>query len=381
MEYKFPKLYLETSDGKIRIWEIWVEGKKDNSQAEIYTRFGFIDGKILVSSPDIIRPTQQEKSPYSRALKLATTRWKNRVRKGYHPEKPKQIRRATGITKIVKTPVKILPMRPYNLREDYVIYPAYVQPKIDGYRVLIHKEDDHYSILSSTGREYEHLRILDKDLDKIREIEDENFYLDGEVVIENQPINIVRSVLSTIELNQKQYQLLKQTKCYIFDCFDLNRMELDYEKRFAILKKIFKHKFTHLKLIPCSVVHNKDEMDKLFEYYVEEGYEGIIIRNKRGIYKLRGRSIDILKSKSIKKDKFTIIGYKEGQKGNAGTVIWKIQCKNNKNAYFWAKPMGTREYRKSLFKSGDKYIGRQVNVKFFHIDADGCVTKNPVAYF
>lgn len=381
MEYRFPKLYLETSNGKVRIWEIWVEGEEDDKKAEIYTRFGFIDGKIMISSPEIIKPTQQEKSSYTRALKLATTKWQNRVRKGYIQRKPGKLKGETGAIRNIKKTYHILPMRPYPLRESSVIYPAYVQPKIDGYRALVHRKNDGYSFLSSTGREYGHLEMLDNDLDKIKELTNENFYLDGEIVIEDQPINIIKSVLSTIELSKEQNKLLKQTKYYVFDCFDLNKMDMDYEKRFNILKKIFKHKFTHIKLIPCSVVHNREQLDKLFEDYVEEGYEGIIIRNKRGTYKLRGRSIDVLKSKNVRKGKFTIIGYKEGQRGNAGTVIWKIQCKNNKNLYFWAKPMGTREYRKALFKSADKYIGKQINVKYFHIDDEGCVTKNPVAYF
>ncbi len=101
----------------------------------------------------------------------------------------------------------------------------------------------------------------------------------------------------------------------------------------------------------------------------------------RGTYKLRAKSIDVLKSKDVKRDTFTITGFKEASGNNRGTVIWEIRCNKDPRKSFWAKPMGSREDRRKMFKRGDEYIGKKVIVKYFEIDKNGCVTKNPVAFF
>lgn len=379
MKYVFPTLYLKTDKGNIRFWEIWVVGR-DKGPVSIYTKFGLKGGKVIQPYPQIIEKGMGKKSAYDRAIQLATTKWSNRIKKGYKAEKPK-------ITPLIAPTVKyedersVIPMRAYSLADHEVIYPAYVQPKIDGYRALLHKDDGKYKFLSMTGREYQHLGDMMEDLKKIKELNNKNFYLDGELYLEGEQINLLRSVLSTIELTAEQKKIVKKIKYYVFDLFDLKKMDMNYRERYDKLLSIFKNNFKHLVLTPTNIIRNEKELDAAFDKYVKEGYEGIIIRNMRGTYKLRGKSMNVLKSKNVKKNKFIISGYKESTGNNRGTVVWKIKCKNNPNKFFWAKPMGSRDERRKMFKNAEKYVGQEVMVKYFEIDNEGCVTKNPVAYF
>lgn len=411
MKYTFPTLYKRDATYKIREWTICVDEIKKNGY--IYTKYGVKGGKIIHSEPKIIDKPVGKKSAYERALNIAKTQWKNRQRKGYttnikninknipttntnHKNLSNKnniknnIKNKTNIKNNVKNKNNIknvrgpVPMRAQKLTNKKVHFPAYVQPKIDGYRALLHydKQLNRYIFTSNSGRIYPHLEHFDKDLKKIKELKNNpDFYLDGELYLEKHHINVLRSILSTQKLDEKQRKICLKIKFYIFDVFDLKKMYLDYEPRFGIICDIFKKKYDRLYMVPTTEVNNFDDLDKAFTKYVDKGYEGIIIRNKSGIYRLGVVSKDILKSKNISSSVFVIVGYKEGKGSDKGTVIWDIRCKKNSRKSFWAKPMGTREFRRELFKNGEKYIGKEIMVKYFEIDSQGCVTKNPVAYF
>lgn len=382
-KYEFPILYLKTDFGNVRFWKIWIES--DNKTASIYVKYGIQNGRITEPAPFVIKQAIGKKDPYTRALQLATTKWQNRIDKGYQADKFKTSKQPNS-SLIVKTKSAILPMRAYSLKDHQVIFPAYVQPKIDGYRALLHLPKggkEKYQFLSNTNKPYQHLDHLIPELKKIKLLDNPDIYLDGELYLEDDHINILRSILSSKNLTEEKKKIAKKIKFYVFDIFDLKKMYLKYNERYDILVKLFNTKtnFENIILTPTTIIKNNKNLDDAFEKYVKKGYEGIIVRNMRGVYKLRGKSIDVLKSKDIKKDKFTIVGFKEAKGNNKGTVVWEIRCNKDPRKSFWARPMGSREERKNMYKKGDEYIGKKVIVKYFEIDKNGCVTKNPVAFF
>jgi hypothetical protein len=367
MRHNFPKLYLLTDKKRVRIWEIWIT--TDNKTAKIYTKYGIKNGTFIESLPQIIDKSVGNITPYLRAQKLANTKWKNRIQKGYQEREP-----------IIEEKT-VIPMRAYPLTDKRVVFPAYVQPKLDGHRAILHKIGNKYEFLSNTRRQYKHLEHLTEDLNKIKILNDKNIYLDGELYIEDERVNILRGVLSSSELTKEKSEMAKKIVFYVFDMFDMKNMDLNYSERYNILTNIFKTNYKNIILTPTIIAKNLNDLDKYFTKYVAKGYEGIIVRNMRGLYKLRGKSTDILKSKDIKSDKFIIVGYREAKGNNSGTVVWEIRCNNDPRKSFWAKPMGSREDRRKMFKNAENYIGRDIMVKYFEKDNNGCITKNPVAYF
>ena len=60
---------------------------------------------------------------------------------------------------------------------------------------------------------------------------------------------------------------------------------------------------------------------------------------------------------------YEILGYKEGEGRDKGTVIWICKVyKDSKESTFSVRPKGTLEFRKELFKNGDLYIGKKLTV-------------------
>ena len=100
------------------------------------------------------------------------------------------------------------------------------------------------------------------------------------------------------------------------------------------------------------------------------------MRNLNGLYKLRGKSFDVLRSKEFKKVIFKIVGAKSGTGAQKGAVIWELKCKNSKKT-FWAIPIGTIDKRRKLYKDYHTYIGN-VSVKYLDMDENGCITRNPI---
>ena len=133
-------------------------------------------------------------------------------------------------------------------------------------------------------------------------------------------------------------------------------------------------------LVETKEVKNLEEINEFRNKFIEEGYEGIIVRNKKGLYKLGKKSNDTFRSKDFKKGLFKIIGANEGKGNEKGTVIWILECLNDKTKSFTAKPTGTKEERMKLYKNKEKYIGKIIHVKYYELDKiTGCVSRHPVA--
>jgi len=105
--------------------------------------------------------------------------------------------------------------------------------------------------------------------------------------------------------------------------------------------------------------------------YINNGYEGTIIRNYDGIYKFNKKSYNVLSTKQFKKKKFEILDIEM-----KGTLVFKLKCDNNR--YFYSSIIGKHEKSKEIYNNYKKYIGKKAIVKFMEINSNGCVIRNPI---
>lgn len=257
-----------------------------------------------------------------------------------------------------------------------IIFPTLVQPKLDGFRGMAKLINNEVIIYSRTKRPFVHLKNIKKELKKFKLIKDGKT-LDGEIYLHNHSIRDLKSVMGRSKLNNdKVRNLEKKIKYYVFDYVDI---EKDFKQRYNILKKNFL-KSDLIKLVKTKKVSDFDQLNKIRNKFINEGYEGIIVRNIKGIYQPGKRSKNVFRTKEFKKGKFTVIDGLEGKGVDKGTVIWKLQCCKNKNNFFMAKPMGTRDFRKKLYKEKNKFIGKKITIKYFEINEEtGCVSRFPIA--
>jgi ATP-dependent DNA ligase len=122
-------------------------------------------------------------------------------------------------------------------------------------------------------------------------------------------------------------------------------------------------------MLPTDVANNLEDIKRLHAEYVADGYEGLILRNKAGLYKVGHRSADLQKYKEFMDDEYKIVGFKEGDGVEKGCVIWV--CETKKGQTFSVRPRGTHEERIEAFKKASSQVGKKLTVRFQELTDDG----------
>lgn len=330
--YVFPILYKNT-----QIWKIYV-----------------IDNKTFIehgTKRKMQTPKPQLSSSYESALKKAQTRWNTQVNRGYSTSTCKSC--------------KILPMMAYEYDAKRLKFPVYLQPKFDGYRCMASNKH----LLSLRGRLHSNLDHIQKDIRKLNL--PDSIHLDGELWSPSLSLYDIRSILGKKEMPER----IKQIQFHVFDMYDAANPEMPFKERFSKLSRILRSSpMKFIQKVDTKKIDSISTIKSEFNKFVKKGFEGLIIRNGNGQYKLAKRSHDVMKMKLFFTAKFEIKGYKEGSGDDKGTVIWEFKCKGSKRT-FWGKPMGSRNERREMFKNGAEYIGKSAIVEYFDKDKDGCVTR------
>lgn len=210
------------------------------------------------------------------------------------------------------------PMLASDFDESKLRFPLIIQPKIDGVRGL-----------NLTGR------LTGRSLKAHRNKHTTSFYshsatlgLDGEFAAEHHChpdlCRITSSALSTAEGDP-------YTLWWLFDYITPETRKLGYQERYNALvqrirdiKDIAPHIWERLRIVLSYVVNNMDELLAYEEQWLNEGYEGVIIRDMNGMYK-DGRStvreMGLLRIKRFIEEEALVLEIVEGQtNGNDAQV-------------------------------------------------------------
>jgi len=133
-----------------------------------------------------------------------------------------------------------------------------------------------------------------------------------------------------------------------------------FERRYASLSDL---QFTkHVKRVPCQLAHDMEQLYDIHSEYVSSGYEGTMIRDPNSKYESK-RSKHLQKHKDFEEEEFVIVGAKEGQGNDQGTIV--CECKiASSGETFWVRPRGDRTFRSELFKNKDRLVGERMTVTF-----------------
>lgn len=382
MDNFLPTLYQITHRNIVYQWSIGVDIKLDKT-VWIVTKYGAKDGKIRHIEKEVKsgkrKGTIAETTKYEQALLQIKSKWKSKKDKeGYVP----------NLKDLNKKPI-IRPMLASKFtfesldkkgRSVHIVLPAYSQPKLDGLRCLsnIDKSSGKVYMQTRQGNEFILYDNIKNDLKDIFKHVDKKrcLYIDGELYTKNLPFEDIAGLGHVKKIPTKADKLVEFRRkinlmeYHIYDCFDLNDMSLPFNKRFEIITKLLqKTKHKYLKLVKTEIVKTKQDIKDNMEKYLNDGYEGLMLRNIKSVYELKKRSKHLQKYKKFIEDEFKIIGYKEADGEDIGTIVWKCETKDGKP--FDARPVGTRAHRKYLYDNGDEYIGKRLTVKFFEYTKDG----------
>ena len=237
---------------------------------------------------------------------------------------------------------------------------------------------------SKNGLEFFNLQHIKRDVLMFFNKVSKDVVLDGELYTDKFPFNkingYVRRTKGSENLTQEDWSKIKKIKFHIFDCFSLENKKWIYTDRFNYLDKVFKRYnsfyknnnasgLENLLFVHTEKVKSEEDVYKINGKFIEDGYEGIMIRNGKGLYKnSKSRSNDLQKYKLFLDEEFEIVGFEEGDGQDKGTVIWVCVTKdgrsNKVNGEFRVRPKGTIKERKDYFDNSDQYLGKMLTVRF-----------------
>lgn len=355
---KFKKLTKETN-GKTYVWEVKIN-KINDEHYQVITTNGYSDGKKVDHSVDI-KNGKAGRSVLQQATLEAQSKF-NKKEKEY----------STIIFKPMLADKFKEELYHKKSRAFKIEFPAYVQPKLDGLRCISYLENNKVVLQSRTGMKFENFDILRDQLMKLFSIIGEGVYLDGELytdsIIFEELSGLVR--LTTEKTNKDQLEKINNIKYNLFDIYFTKSPDLIYSVRKEKLEQLMKIKNIYLlNLVDANLIDNFTNVDNYHNEYVSKGYEGLMVRDKEGIYEPNKRSKYLQKFKKFMEEEFEIIGFKEGSGDEKGCVIWKCILKDGKE--FSVRPKGTREQRKEYFKNGKFYVGKKLTVIFQEYEDSG----------
>ena len=356
---KFPVLYSKSKGGKTQVWSIEVV-KGPGEGATIKTSYGYEGGAMQENEKEILKG-KVKRSPWEQAVSEAQSDWKKKKDKGYAEALGNAHVPGVAGQEAVAAHKTILPMlaHDYHKRGKSIVFPAYVQAKLDGVRSIFHN-----GILSSRmGKPFSGLEHIIAELGPATEA---GLILDGEVYSTTLPFQQFVGLVKKKKFTPADMEQLKQVNLWVYDCVN----EKPFEERLAMLKAFFaKHKFAHVNLLPTEQAAAAADLKKFHDAYVAEGYEGLIVRNKKGAYHLATRSADLQKYKEFEDDEYEVVGFTEGEGHEKGLVIWTCKTKDGKK--FNVRPRGTHEERAALFKEAGTYVGKMLTVRYQELTGDG----------
>lgn len=355
---KFKKLKKETNN-KIYEWEVKID-KVNNSLYKVSTINGYQDGKKVVHTTEIPKG-KAGRTILEQAILEATSKY-NKKEKEYSVEIFKPM-----LADKFKEELYTKKSRAFKIE-----FPAYIQPKLDGLRCISYLENNEIVIQSRTGLRFENFDILREQLKNIFEIVGNNVYLDGELytdsIIFEELSGLVR--LTKDKSSKDQIQKINAIKYNVFDIYFQDTPLMIYSERKERLEQLMKIKNNNLiSLVDSIMINDYKEVNNYHDDFVTKGYEGLMVRDKNGLYEPNKRSKYLQKFKKFMEEEFEIIGFKEGSGDEKGCVIWR--CINNDSNEFNVRPKGTREQRKEYFKEGKKYVGKKLTVIFQEYEDSG----------
>lgn len=352
--HKTPTVYKKTSTGKIQQWRAWIEKTSDGFLLKVES--GQTDGKLTETTGQVINKGKQKRTAEEQGAFEANSKLSKKRDEGYF-----------DTVEEAKTVVKVLPMlaHPFSKRKHNITYPAIVQRKFDGVRCLAIIKSNEVDLLSRKGKAFPHLKHIRDDI--LENNQNESIILDGELYSDTLSFQELVGLVRRVKLKEGNEDQMFEVSLRVYDCINLED-EPDFEKRYQTITEITKNA-DYLGLVENFEVKTEDEIHKCQAQFVNEGYEGAMVRNRKGAYAIGKRSANLQKVKTFLDGEFRIVGFSEATGNDIGTVIW--ECETSNGDRFSVRPRGTREEKREHFLNGNSFIGKNLTVRYQELTDEG----------
>lgn len=264
--------------------------------------------------------------------------------------------------------IKPMLAQSYEKRKNKIKWPVLTQPKFDGLRCLSKlKYCKPVVLLSREGKEFDTPTIVIEQLQELSNILHRDFNIDeiifdGELYSDELTFQEIVSAVKALNLNSEKI------KYRVYDIVDLELSQIDRINKYNLLLRDENKQsiYSHIIPTPTTRVSSEEKMLEKFSEYINQGYEGLMIRLEDGKYE-HYRSTNLIKYKQFDEEEFDVLRFLLGDRGTEDLIIVFEGLDGTPQK---AKSMGTREYKENLFNYG-LLEAKKVTIKYFGLTDDG----------
>ena len=271
---------------------------------------------------------------------------------------------------------------------------AYIQPKLDGIRCIAFLSKGEVVLFTrGTSNANKQLVFLKKQREDIKRflksrpetVLDGEMYVHGANISEgeappkgryippgNDCFNFISSCCKTNLKRPNENEGLIE-----YHVFDIVDSKMPQSERFNVLKGMFsKFQKGLVKPVALKVATNELDVFESHDEFVQEGYEGIMLRNANMVYDGK-RSLHLLKYKQFEDDEFVIVGADCAQGTKEGSVIWRcvvnvVHEDSEEQEEFNCEMSGySLEDTRKMYDNYADYLGKKLNVRYQGMSENG----------
>ena len=216
-----------------------------------------------------------------------------------------------------------------------------------------------------------------------------NVILDGELFVRGKSLQQI-SGAARMEKNAYDCEWLQY---WVYDCYHIDKPEMIAIDRHLFLLEtlrtengIFIYSNTDMDDLtdPVRLLHQDfrktwDTFIELHDEYVNEGFEGAVIKDPSKPYKPGSRGNQLIKIKMYQSEDFKVIDYELGLRGSEDMTFI---CELEDGRTFKAMPVGDRAVKAEYVENFEsKYRGHKAECTFFNYSDDGIPTQPKLRIF
>tara|TARA_R110000868_G_scaffold319497_2_gene580475 strand:- start:992 stop:2104 length:1113 start_codon:yes stop_codon:yes gene_type:complete len=327
----YPELYHIDEHGNTRVWYM------TQSENSYCTTAGIRHGKLVESAWTVAEPKNVGKKNETTGIEQAEleilAKYKKKKEQKYNETLDTAVR-----TNIIQ-PMLAIKWNDVKNKEE-IAKNCYIQPKLDGFRAIATKD----GLFSRTGKlivSCPHINETLKDFFTLYP----NAVLDGELYNHSLRDNFdeLASLIGQKKPTWEDHSnSLQKIEYHVYDIFapDSNQT---FGFRSILLKAV--ENYFAIKLVSTIRCTSMDMLDDTYRYYLQEGYEGQMIRLD-AMYEHK-RSKNLIKRKEFFDAEYDVVSIVEG-KGNWSGFAKSVLCRDKNGKEFSAGIKGTQEFTREL---------------------------------
>lgn len=372
------RLFGKDAKGAARVWEIEVSHDGSGGGVVITRKYGTLGGKLASSVREVSSGKNLGRAnattPLQQAVSEAQALYKKTLESGYcvtETESNPGVREVAAPTSCDNKTFFPMLAQDFEKHKGKLNFPCLAQPKLDGIRLLIKKRaDGSVELTTRNGKTVKSsdFGLLGERVSSCGAIPP-GVILDGEMYLHDHMFQVLTSMFKNGEPGLVYN---------VYDIYDTREPNMGTQQRQALLDSIFgEMKGSELsgRMVRVSTWNLPSESDvkPAHDQAVEQGYEGLMLRNADAPYEPGKRSGHLLKYKVFMTDEYVIADVVEADGNDKGTAVFV--CRTEGGQEFNVRLKATREQRRSDWQAHQMdpraFAGKLLTVKYQELTGAG----------